>query len=434
MMKLPSPSPNLAETLIAEQFSQRNGELVIGGTAVGDLVRNYGTPLYVYDAALMRQTYRRLARTVSGFAKVYYSIKANPNPEIARIFVGEGAGLEIASGTEYRRARAADCEPAHILFAGPGKGADELELTIEAGIGEIHIESFEEMDHVARIAERFDRRVPVAVRVNPIASARGGAMQMGGRPSQFGFDEESLEQVLEGLEVHRHLHLSGIHVFSGTQILDPHVLEAQWGHSIRLAARVAQRLRRQLETIDLGGGLGIPYHTGDVALDLAQLTEFIPSLCEQLQAEPLLKDAGIILEPGRFLTGHAGIYLMAVRSVKMSRGSRFVVCDGGMHHHLAASGNLGQVVKRDYPIVAATRLREEGLFPSSVVGPLCTPLDTLGRNVMLPRLAEGDLIAVLQSGAYSLTASPTGFLSHPTPAEVLVENGQHRAIRERGAV
>jgi diaminopimelate decarboxylase len=190
-------------------------------------------------------------------------------------------------------------------------------------------------------------------------------------------------------------------------------------------------LNRPLDTIDLGGGLGIPYHAGEVALDLARFAEFIPSLRAKLQAEPLLENARLILEPGRFLTGSAGIYLMAVRSVKTSRETRFVVCDGGMHHHLAASGNLGQVVKRDYPLAAATRMREEDCSPCSVVGPLCTPLDTLARNVQLPRLSEGDLIAVFQSGAYGLTASPIGFLGHPTPAEVLVENGKHRAIRRR---
>ena len=259
-------------------------------------------------------------------------------------------------------------------------------------------------------------------------------MQMGGRPSQFGFDEEDLDGVLASLEAHLPLHLSGIHVFSGTQILDARVLEAQWSHSITIAARVAKRLNRPLKTIDLGGGLGIPYHSGDAALDPARIADFVPSLRARLQAEPLLRDARVILEPGRFLAGSAGVYLMAVRSVKLSRETRFVICDGGMHHHLAASGNLGQVIKRDYPLAAASRLRDEDCTPCNIVGPLCTPLDTLGRNVLLPRLTEGDLIAVFQSGAYGLTASPIGFLSHPTPAEVLIENGKHHAIRGTGSL
>jgi len=434
MVSAPPVAKPLADLLIAECFGERDGELVVGGVSARELASTYGTPLYVYDAGLMRATYRKLAHAVAGFAEVYYSVKANPNPHVARIFVDAGAGLEIASGAEFRAALAAGCDAGRILFAGPGKGVDELALTIEAGIGEIHLESYEEIAHVARIAGRLGRETHVAIRINPAAAARGGAMQMGGRPTQFGFDEEDLDRVLAAVGAHSRLRLTGLHVFSGTQILDADVLAAQWEHAITLAARVAARLGRPLETIDLGGGLGIPYYAGDKALDLARLTAVVPALRDKVHAEPLLQGTRVILEPGRFLVGGAGLYLMAVRSVKTSRGMQFVVCDGGMHHHLAASGNLGQVVKRDYPIVAASKLGTKPAAPCNIVGPLCTPLDTLGRNVQLPPVAEGDLIAVLQSGAYGLTASPWGFLSHPTPAEVLVENGRHVAVRARGAL
>jgi diaminopimelate decarboxylase len=434
-MANPAPAPTrLADAIVAGCFAERDGQLVIGGVTSGELARAYGTPLYVYDGALMRVAYQRLSRAVAGFAEVYYSIKANPNPHIARIFVAAGAGLEIASGAEFQTARAAGCAPDRIVFAGPGKSPAELALTIEGGVGEIHLESFEEIEHVARIAVRLGREVRVALRVNPTASARGGAMQMGGRPAPFGFDEEILDEVLAAVDRHPKLRLGGIHVFSGTQILDHEILAAQWEHAITLAGRVAAKLSRPIETIDLGGGLGIPYYAGDRALDLARVAEIVPPLRARLDTDPLLRSAHVILEPGRFLTGPAGVYLMAVRCVKTSRAMRFAVCDGGMHHHLAASGNLGQVVKRDYPIVAANRMRAEPRGPCCVVGPLCTPLDTLGRNVELPELKEGDLIAVLQSGAYGPTASPAGFLSHPVPAEVLVENGRHQAIRERAAL
>jgi diaminopimelate decarboxylase len=429
--QLANPPASLAEKIVANNFGARDGALVVGGVSVTELAKTYGTPLYVYDTGLMRKTYRALVDAVSGFAEVYYSIKANPNPGIARLFVEEGAGLEIASGAEYRVARAAGCDPERILFAGPGKGVAELEETIRGGIAEIHVESAEEIAHVSRIAEEIGRDVRVAIRVNPTASARGGAMQMGGRPSPFGFDEETLDSVLDRLAGCRRLHVSGVHVFSGTQILDANILEAQWAHSVGLAARVAGKLGRPLETIDLGGGLGIPYYPGDAFLDLGRIKEFVPSLRARIQDEPLLRATRVILEPGRYLTGSAGIYLMAVRSAKTSRNAHFLICDGGMHHHLAASGNLGQVVKRDYPVVAASRLDDAERFACSVVGPLCTPLDTLGRNVQMPRLEEGDLVAVLQSGAYGLTASPTGFLSHPQPAEIVVENGMHREIRSR---
>ncbi len=386
----------------------------------GELAARYGTPLYVYDADSMRQTYLRLARAMAGFAEVYYSIKANPNPEVARVFVELGAGLEVASGGEFDAARAAGCAPSRILFAGPGKGADELEHTIRAGAGEIHLESFEEIEHVARIGRAAGRRVPVAIRINPSAAALGGAMRMGGKPAPFGFDEEILETVLSAVDSHDALDLAGIHLFAGTQILDAAVLLNQWRHAMEIAGR----LGRPLRTIDLGGGLGIPYFAGEAALDLEALQRGLSSLGRH--------GARVIIEPGRYLTAEAGVYLMAVRAVKRSRGTRFIVTDGGMHHHLAASGNLGQVIKRDYPIVS-TRLDAGPCSPAVVAGPLCTPLDTLGRQTMLPEVREGDLLAVLKSGAYGLTASPTGFLSHPTPAEVLVSGGRDRLIRARGA-
>jgi diaminopimelate decarboxylase len=425
---------DLARTLIADNFAGSQGELTIGAVSASELARTYGTPLFAYDGDVMRRSYRSLRRAVSGFAEVYYSIKANPNPAVASLFVQEGAGLEIASGAEFLRATAAGCAPQRVLFAGPGKSPDELALTIEAGVGEIHLESFEEIEHVERIAARLGRSVPVAVRINPVSAARGGAMQMGGRPAPFGFDEEDLEAVLADIDARPLLDMSGIHVFAGTQILDAPVLLEQWSHSLSIAARVAHRLGRPLRTLDLGGGLGIPYYAGDKALDLDAVALGAPKLRAALESEPLLRETRVILEPGRYLTGSAGVYLMSVRAAKISRGTRFLVCDGGMHHHLAASGNLGQIVKRDYPIVAACRLRDSDRSPCHVVGPLCTPLDSLGRNALLPALSEGDLIAVLQSGAYGLTASPTGFLSHPTPAEVLIENGRHKLIRPRDTV
>ena len=258
-------------------------------------------------------------------------------------------------------------------------------------------------------------------------------MRMGGKPAAFGFDEEIMGEAAAAVLGHTSLTLSGVHLFAGTQILDPAVLLQQWSYGLDLACRLADHIGAPLHRIDLGGGLGIPYHAGDTALDLATLARGVPALGERVAADPRLAGAEVLIEPGRYLAGPAGLYLMAVRSVKMSRGQRFVVADGGMHHQLAASGNLGQVIKRDYPIIAAMRIGEVLRGETSLVGPLCTPLDTLGRQTALPELTPGDLIAVLQSGAYGFSASPVGFLSHPTPAEVLVDDGQARLIRPAGS-
>lgn len=421
---------DLADRLIAENFARADGALRVGGLDLRALAEAHGTPLFVYDAALLRRAYRALTTAVAGFAAVDYSVKANPNPVVIRVFREAGAGAEIASGAEFAAARAAGVPAERILFAGPGKSDADIAAVVAGGIGEIHLENAEEIARVAAAAPP-GRPVRVAVRVNPGAAAQGGAMRMGGKPSPFGFDEEELEAVVDRVEAEPRLHLTGLHLFAGTQGLSAGTLLAQWAYGLDLAARLGARTGRPLETIDLGGGLGIPYFAGDAALDLGALRDGLGPLRARVAADPLLAPARIVLEPGRFLAGPAGVYVARVRAVKASRGSRFVITDGGMHHHLAASGNLGQVVKRDYPVVAVAEAPGTARAPAAVVGPLCTPLDMLARAAPLPELAAGDLVAVLQSGAYALTASPTGFLSHPTPAELLVDDGRAALIRPR---
>lgn len=421
----------LAEELICTRFGADGPDLLIGGVKARTLVEAFGSPLFVYDAAIMRDSYRRLARALEGFCEIYYSIKANPNPAIARLFVAEGAGIEIASLGELRLAQRAGCLPSRILFAGPGKGEDELDAAIAAGIGEIHLESMEELETCERLAAARRIRVDVAIRVNPGASAQGGAMRMGGKPAAFGFDEEELSTIVRRVLEQDHLMLSGVHLFAGTQILDARVLLAQWAHAISLAGRVTELTGQPLKTIDFGGGLGVPYHASETPLDLEALRAGLPALRGHIAQFPLLATTRLLVEPGRFLTAEGGVYLATVRAQKLSRGTRFIITDGGMHHHLAASGNLGQVVKRDYPLVSATRLGADACTPAVVTGPLCTPLDVIGRHTPFPDMVAGDLIAVLQSGAYGLSASPAGFLSHPTPAEVMLDDGCMQLIRPR---
>lgn len=420
----------LAVALAAELFPEASGELTVGGIPASRLAAEHGTPLYVYDAGILRGRFAALRGALPDPMEVHYSVKANPNPAVIRCLVAEGAGCEIASAAEYLRARAAGCSPARIVFAGPAKGEAELELVVREGIGEIHVESGEEIATLAAIAAALGKDVDVAVRVNPAPEAAGGAMQMGGRATAFGFDEEGLLEVALAILGAGRLRLRGVHVFAGTQILDAGVLLHQWRHAIAISARLAAATGERIRTVDLGGGLGIPYFPRDPELDLEALRSGAAALVAALP--PALAGVRLLVEPGRFLAGPAGVYLARVRAVKRSRGATFVVLDGGMNHHLAASGNLGQVLKRDYPIVNASRPSAPPALRARVCGPLCTPLDTLGREVLLPETRPGDLIAVLQSGAYGLSASPVGFLSHPTPAEVLVDRGDALRVRERG--
>ena len=418
----------LGAGLVAEHFALRGPDLLVGGIPVSEIAAAAGTPAFIYDGGVMRRAYRALARALSGFAEIHYSVKANPAPAVIRLFLEEGAGVEIASIGEYRLARAAGAAPGRVFFAGPGKRRKELEEVIADGIGEIHLETYEEIERVAAIGHRAGRAVAAAIRINPVAAAQGGAMRMGGKATAFGFDEEDLDRVIDAVAGAGHIELGGVHLFAGTQILDADTLVSQWRHGIAVAAKVAARIGRPLRTIDLGGGLGIPYFSGERSLDLAAIAAAAPSLAASVKENPLLAPARVVIEPGRYLVGPAGVYVAEINAVKRSRGQRFLVTDGGMHHHLAASGNLGQVIKRDYPVVAPARMDSAAKSPATVVGPLCTPLDTLAREAHLPELAAGDLIAVLQSGAYGATASPGRFLSHPEPAEVLVEDGRVQII------
>jgi diaminopimelate decarboxylase len=412
--------------LAREHFRVAGGELQVGGVPVSELARAHGTPLYVYDGGELERRLDLLRAHLPAGVDVFYSAKANPNPAVLRRFVGKGAGIEIASAGEYVRARAAGCAPERILFAGPGKTREELAYVLARGVGEIHAESDEELAVLAELAAKAPVRV--AVRVNPSAEASGGAMRMGGQPAPFGFDEERLEEVARRVAGTPGLRFTGVHMFAGTQILDARVLVGQWAHALETAARCAAWA--PVETVDLGGGLGIPYFANERALDLAALKREAGRLFAALPGA--LARARVVLEPGRFLAGPAGVYLARVLAVKRSRGRTFVVLDGGMNHHLAASGNLGQVIKRDYPVLNASRADARAEALATVVGPLCTPLDTLARQVALPPTFSGDLVAVLQSGAYGLSASPLGFLSHPSPAEVLADRGGHETIRARG--
>ena len=427
-MRLDEPVGAGSEAARAGHFAVAGPDLLVGGVPVREIAAAAGTPAYIYDGGAMRRAYRSLAQALQGFAVIHYSVKANPAPAVIRLFLEEGAGVEIASIGEYRLARSAGAAPGRMLFAGPGKRPSELEDVIAGGIGEIHLESYEEIERVAAIGRRSRRAVAAAIRVNPVATAQAGAMRMGGKATAFGFDEEDLDRVIDAVMKAGQIELTGVHLFAGTQILDAEALLSQWRHAMGVAAKVAARIARPLKTIDLGGGLGIPYFPGEHALDLARVAAAVPALKSLQEADPLLADARVVVEPGRYLVGPAGVYVAEVNSVKHSRGTRFVVTDGGMHHHLAASGNLGQVIKRDYPIVAPAKMDAASRSPATVTGPLCTPLDTLARAAQLPDLAAGDLVAILQSGAYGLTASPGRFLSHPTAAEVLVEDGKVQII------
>jgi diaminopimelate decarboxylase len=422
---------DLAASLTAKYFPKSGESLVIGDSSVVQLAGTYGTPIFVYDRAVLDRKYDALRAALPERFAIYYSIKANPTSAVIKHFLSRGCGIEIASAGEFQKALDAGCTSERILFAGPGKSEAELELVLSRGIGEIHMESLTEAKRIAAICRRLGRSAHVAIRINPAAEAEGGALRMGGRPAPFGMDEEILDQVLDMVLAEPELDLCGIHLFAGTQILDDAVLQNQYCHGLDLARRVVKRLGRPLRTLDFGGGLGIPYFAHEQELNLECLHQHLATLFAAIDGDTAFKGTQFLVEPGRFLAGEAGVYLTRIRDIKTSRGKKFLIVDGGMNHHLAASGNLGQTIKRNYPIALVNKLTAPADDTVDIVGPLCTPLDTLARGIVLPKAEIGDLVGIFQSGAYGRSASPVGFLSHPLPSEIWVDSGRHWKIEQQ---
>ena len=422
------------EDLISKNFGMADGELLIGGLSISSIAAEFGTPLFVYDAGVMDKKLQQLRGALPPGFEISYSVKANPNKAVLRHFLTRECGFEIASAGEYQLALGIGCPAHRIIFAGPGKTESELELVLAKGIGEIHVESVVEIERINRISSRLGVRAKVALRINPTGEAQGGAMRMGGRATPFGIDEEVADAVIDRIVSSPALMFTGIHLFTGTQILDHAILLNQYRKGIALARSIAERLQRPLDTVDFGGGIGIPYFSNERELNFDGLRQGLLELMDIVRADSYLTGTRFMLEPGRFLVGEAGVFVARVNDVKISRGKTFVVLDGGMNCHLAASGNLGQTIKRNYPIALLNRVQAPATATVDVVGPLCTPLDTLGRSVELPQPEIGDLVGVFQSGAYGLTASPVNFLSHPSPAEVLISQGASQLIRPRGAL
>ncbi|MCC7487769.1 MAG: pyridoxal-dependent decarboxylase, exosortase A system-associated [Burkholderiales bacterium] len=391
--------------------------LTIGGVVVTELARRIGrTPFYAYDAAVMAGRVRELRAALPPGIELHYAMKANPMPEVVRHLARLVDGLDVASARELEIALAAGANPAGVSFAGPGKTGAELAAALAAGIV-VNLESAREMERLAALATAAGTRPRVAVRVNPDFELKSSGMKMGGGPKQFGVDAERVPELLSLIGA-LPLDFQGFHIFSGSQNLDAgSIMEAQ-EKTIELALRLAVDAPAPVRLINIGGGFGIPYFPGEKRLDVATVGANLARLVAPVRDRlPLAK---VVIELGRYLVGEAGVYVCRVIDRKVSRGRVFLVTDGGLNHHLAASGNFGQVIRKNYPVVVGNRVRGAAREVVSVVGPLCTPLDLLADNMELAHAGEGDLIAVFQSGAYGLTASPTAFLSHPAPAEVLL--------------
>jgi diaminopimelate decarboxylase len=401
-----------------------------GALSFADLAAEFGTPLYVYDGDVLARQFTGLRAALDPRVEIFYSLKANPNISVCAHLHRLGARAEVSSRVELHTALRAGVAPAEIIFVGPGKGAIELEDAVEAGIAAIVCESFGELGLIEGIAARRGVLARVVLRVNPSFAVKGAGLAMGGMPRQFGIDEAALLAADEGLAArHPHVRLIGVHVYMGTRIMFPEIVVENSRRILDLAERVAAHLGFPLEIVDLGGGLGVAYFERESELDPEELAAGLnPVLADFAERHPATR---LAMELGRYLVAPAGTYVVSVRYTKESMGRWFAVADGGTNHNMPAVG-IGAIVHRNFPIRLLNRAADAAdAVPWQLTGPLCTPNDVFGKDVLLPPLRVGDLIGIGHSGAYGPSASPTGFLSHGYPAEVLVLDGEAHLVRRR---
>lgn len=398
-------------------FDVAQDELLIGGIPITRLAERVGrTPFYAYDRGRIQDRVDAVRGALPSGVRLHYAVKANPMPALLGFLCPLVDGFDVASGGELALALDAGACADHVGFAGPGKSDGELTQAVASGVL-VNLESFREVDVLGRVSARLGLPARVAVRVNPDFEVRGAGMRMGGGARPFGVDADQVPALLADIAA-AGLAFEGFHLYPGSQVLKADLLAQTIERSSELVVRLGAFALAPVQHVNLGGGWGIPYTGTESELDLAPITQALEKAQERLRQA--FGAVTTVVELGRYLVGQAGVYVVRVLDRKVSRGEVFLVTDGGLHHHLAASGNFGQVIRRNYPVAVANRMGGDRQEVVSVVGPLCTPLDVLAQAVPLPAAQPGDLVAVFQSGAYGASASPQGFLSHSPCREVLV--------------
>ena len=405
---------------------QTDGGRAWGSTSLPELhelAKQYGTPYFLYDADAVCRRIESVRAAFEGVVDVYFAVKANPNLSLLQAVRETADGLDISSIGELEQACLAGYEPARLSFAGPGKSTEEVRSSVDRGVGCISVESLRELEACVEAARALGRRANVTLRVNPLLQNRTFGMKMGGRPVQFGIDEEHLEAAVAVVAKHReHLDFRGVHVYAGSQCFEPAGIVEGVLDSLRIAREVERALGIACSVVNLGGGFGVSHTQDGRELDVhAAAVQLLPALRE-FQCRPG-GPRRVLFELGRYLTADAGLYVCRVLSSKESRGKAFLVVDGGLHHHLAAAGTFGAALRSNFMLRNLTH-PDTPRIRCSVAGPSCNPTDLLGVDVELPQADHGDLIGVLKSGSYGLTSSPVLFLGRRTAAELVKHRGQ----------
>lgn len=394
-----------------------DGELALGGKTASALVEQAGsTPLFVYAKDRLDARMAELRAAMPERLAIHYAVKANPYAPLVKHMAGLVDGFDIASGGELELVSECGIDPALVSFAGPGKRDEELEAAINAGVT-LNLESEGESKRALDIAARLGKTPRLAIRVNPDFELKGSGMKMGGGAKPFGVDAIQVPALARKI-VDAGCEWRGLHIYTGSQALSEEALIDAQTNVLDCAARLVEEAGLPLPKLNMGGGFGIPYFHADEALDLAPISAALTKRFANLPES--LRDTEFCIELGRYLVGEAGVYLTRIVDRKVSHGTTYLVTDGGLHHQLAASGNFGTVVRRNYPLAIATRFDAEPEEEANVVGCLCTPLDRLADAAHLPRAEVGDLVAVFCAGAYGASASPAAFLGQGPACEIMV--------------
>jgi diaminopimelate decarboxylase len=385
-----------------------------------EAAERFGTPSYVYFLDDIRERAALINRVFEGRFGISYAVKANPNRALLRGMESSIAGLDVSSGGELLRGLECGYAPERLSFSGPGKSIEELALAVDRRCGEIIVESVQELIDLDSLASKRHAKLNVVIRVSPQSVPKGFGVSMGKRPSQFGIDEEVLDEALARLPDFKHLNFAGFHVYAGAQCLDLNAIIENFTNYTRIFTEFSERHHLAPHKLIFGGGIGIPYHAGETPVNLETLGERMNPMLDALKTKPLFSKAQFRLEIGRLLVGEAGYFLTTVRRMKKSRGKEIAICDGGMNNHLAACGHFGSVIHRNYVIEKVNAgANDAAAIPYDVFGPLCTTIDQLARDMKFASLKPGDVLAVKTSGAYGYSASPMQFISHPPALEVV---------------
>lgn len=410
---------NVATSL--KDYSSSSSELIVGNHPLSHIEKLVsGTPFYVYDRQFIINRIKQLTNTLPSEISLHYAIKANPLPSLVQLMATQVSGFDVASKKEMLLAIQTGMPAEKVSFAGPGKTAEDIEAAIIAGVT-LHVESVGEIARVELAASKLSLKASIALRINPKFELKSSGMKMSGGSKPFGIDEEQVPKILKGLNLTR-INLRGFHIFAGSQNLNAEAIISAQQQTFMLAEELvalsSEITKSKIDYLNIGGGFGVPYFANETSLDVEAIANSLQILLKKHKT--LVAGLELILELGRYLVAEAGIYVSKVIDKKVSRGTNYLVCDGGLHHHLANSGNFGQVIRKNYPVAIGNKLKGDVQELVNIVGPLCTPLDILADKVMLPEASMGDYVVIFQSGAYGASASPQNFLSQPQVSELLL--------------